>query len=96
MNVIIGALAKQEILDGFAWYDDQQLGLGIRFKSEVLAAIERIILYPEINTEIDTGIRRILVKSFPYMVIYSINRDSIEIIAVAHQHRRPGYWQGGV
>jgi plasmid stabilization system protein ParE len=93
MNVIIGALARQEIIDGTEWYENQQRGLGVRFKTEIKYTIDRIVLFPDINTEIAIGIRRCLVKTFPYMVIYSINKNTLEIIAVAHQHRRPGYWK---
>ena len=93
MNVILGALAKEELSAGCAWYDHQRRGLGDRFKAEVLATIERMVAFPVINTEIDHGIRRCLVKEFPYMVIYAHSADLIEIIAIAHQHRRPGYWK---
>jgi len=93
MQVLIGALARQEIIDGCDWYENQQRGLGLRFKNEIRTTIDRILLYPNINTEIAKGIRRSLVKSFPYMVIYSTQVDLLEIIAVAHQHRRPGYWE---
>ena len=30
---------------------------------------------------------------FPYNVLYSIERDLIVIVAVAHQKRRPTYWR---
>jgi hypothetical protein len=37
MKVVIGALAKEELSAGCAWYDHQRRGLGDRFKTEVLA-----------------------------------------------------------
>ena len=35
--------------------------------------------------------RRLLVKRFPYQLIYRVEGDEIVIYAVAHQARRPGY-----
>ena len=37
--------------------------------------------------------RRLLVKRFPYQLIYRVEGDEIVIYAVAHQKRRPGYWR---
>jgi hypothetical protein len=31
-------------------------------------------------------------KRFPYLVFYRILDADIEIVAVAHEKRRPGYW----
>jgi len=31
---------------------------------------------------------------FPYSILYGINVDMIVIIAIAHLHRKPNYWQG--
>ena len=76
----------------FAFYHHQRRGLGDRFKVEILAPIQRLVAFPAINTEIDHGIRRCLVIEFPNMVIYAHRADHIDIIAIAHQHRRPGYW----
>jgi hypothetical protein len=34
-----------------------------------------------------------LLHMFPYKLLYSIEKNHVFIIAVAHQHRRPTYWQ---
>jgi len=36
--------------------------------------------------------RRCRTKRFPYGLIYRCKGDEILIVAVAHLHRRPGYW----
>ena len=56
-----------------------------------LAKIER---YPEIGEEVRPGIRKILLRRFPYKLIYSLTVDAVYIIAVAHGHREPDYWLG--
>jgi hypothetical protein len=37
-------------------------------------------------------IRREPVGRFPYQVVYARVDDTVYILAVAHHHRRPGYW----
>ncbi|MEK6282758.1 MAG: type II toxin-antitoxin system RelE/ParE family toxin [Acidobacteriota bacterium] len=39
------------------------------------------------------GRRRYLMKRFPYSLVYTVSREEIRILAVAHHNRRPGYWR---
>jgi hypothetical protein len=38
-------------------------------------------------------VRRVPVRRFPFFVIYRERDEDLQIIAVAHQSRRPGYWR---
>jgi hypothetical protein len=40
----------------------------------------------------DRPYRRRLLTRFPYVVFYEVVDDAVEVIAVAHAKRRPGYW----
>ena len=39
------------------------------------------------------GTRRFVLQRFPFSVIYLDEPDFVQIIAVAHGKRRPGYWK---
>ena len=39
------------------------------------------------------GTRKFLLRRFPYGVVYRITKSAIQVIAVAHGRRRPGYWK---
>lgn len=39
------------------------------------------------------GKRRLVMKSFPFAIIYTITGEQLRILAVAHHSRRPGYWR---
>ena len=86
--------AQSELDDAFEWYETQQKNLGGQFIGEFNAAIKRISAYPDSYRLIDSTIRRCLIKRFPYCILYGINVDMIVIIAIAHLHRKPNYWQG--
>jgi len=51
-----------------------------------------IVEFPESAPEIASGIRKCVLRKFRFSLIYSIERDSLLVLAVAHQSRRPGYW----
>lgn len=93
MKVVIGAAARQELEEARSWYERHQRGLGLRFIQTIEATILRSVRFPLANTEIVPGIRRALVADFPYMVIYAVDSEVLQVVAIAHQHRRPGYWQ---
>jgi hypothetical protein len=42
------------------------------------------------------GMRRVMLHRFPYFVVFRELPHKIQIIAVAHAKRRPGYWRGRV
>ena len=93
MKVILGEAAKIELVETIDWYEIQQNGLGKRFAQSLDITKKRISVYPEISSEIAHGIRRAIIKGFPYGLIYSFHDETIEIIAVAHLHREPMYWE---
>lgn len=68
------------------------------FLSEVERVSKLLVEFPEFGTPLDTlpesGKRRYPLKRFPYDLMYRVKGDTIRVLAVAHQHRKPGYWQG--
>lgn len=84
--------AEIELLAEVAYLEDSQPGLGRRFFDEVKRAEGYIAEFPEAAEEIRPGVRKRLIRLFRYSLFYSIERDEILIIAVAHPSRRPGYW----
>ena len=37
--------------------------------------------------------RRLIVRKFPYAIIYELHSSGVVILAVAHGKRRPNYWR---
>ena len=92
MRVIFDDFAKIELDDGKEYYEMEVIGLGKRFKQEVKRAINIIKKMPEIGSPESENIRRYILHKFPYKVLYSIEKDHIYVIAIAHLHREPMYW----
>ena len=80
--------------DATHFYELEFEGLGRKFKDEVKRASLRISEYPKAMSVERGDIRKCLLHKFPYKLLYSIEKDHIFIIAVAHQHRKPNYWIG--
>ena len=61
--------------------------------SEVRRAAGVLLAYPRFGHRFSKRLRRILVRRFPYGLVYRVEPDAIFIVAVAHLRRRPGYWR---
>jgi hypothetical protein len=67
--------------------------LGLRFLDEVEEVIGRILKTPEKWRKIDADVRLCLMDNFPFTIFYRIRGTFLEILAVSHHGRRPGYWK---
>lgn len=60
-----------------------------RFRQRLIASLAGLADYPLAHAEIVPGFRRIALKRFPYMAIYRVVGDVVQVVAVLHQHRDP-------
>ena len=93
MRVRLIPEAEMEFLEAAQWYRDQSSGLDyefIRCIDEAIARIRRTpLLFPVVHRER----RRILVKRFPYAIIFEFVSEEIVIYAIFHFSRNPRRWQ---
>lgn len=86
--------ADAELEDAALFYESRMAGLGKSFAAEVERTIALVREFPEAGSPAGPKLRRVLVARFPYSIVYRQDPDSIVVVAVAHQRRRPGYWRG--
>lgn len=88
----ISRRAEFELEAQFLWYELQRPGLGLEFLSEVESSWSRIRNNPTLYTLWTGDIRRARPHRFPFTVFFSIEPDSIAILAVVHGHKHPRSW----
>ena len=93
MRVDFHPEALAELQLAAAFYEAQRPGLGLRFVEAVQDAAARIQESPDTGRVIDENVRRCLTRVFPYGVLYAVESDSIQVLAVGHLAREPGYWK---
>jgi plasmid stabilization system protein ParE len=86
--------ADDELLAATDWYVDRSLTAATAFLREVAHAITRISEAPQLypRTRVRDH-RRFVMFRYPFDIVYRVLTDEIEIVAVAHHARRPGYWR---
>jgi len=85
--------ADEELREAANYYEKEASGLGLAFLSETHRAVHEIETHPEAWTIVRQSIRKKTLSRFPYSLLYSMESDTILIIAVAHHKRRPNYWR---
>ena len=78
------------------YYEAARPGFGDIFLDDIRHAIDAIRERPELGTNAAYGFRRILVRRFPFSIVYAIESEGVVVVAVSHQRRRPGYWKGRI
>jgi toxin ParE1/3/4 len=85
--------AAEEFSAAAEYYETAISGLGFRFLGAVREVSERVLAHPEIGMGRGNDTRRVLVPGFPYDLVYRVTGELVQILALAHQRRRPGYWK---
>lgn len=91
LDILDQALVEAE--DAARWYADRSPTAAAAFVDEPDRAMAAILRAPETWTPYDHGTRRFLLQRFPYYLVYRTTRAQVIVVAVAHAHRRPGYWK---
>lgn len=88
------AEARRELLDAVAWYEAHRTDLGREFSAVVADALLRIAASPATWPQVGSkGLRRFVLRRFPYTLVYGIESDQVIVVAVAHMRRKPGFWR---
>ena len=85
--------AEDELGQAIGFYEERQVGLGLDFEREVIHGLSYIHEAPDRWPMHKYGIRKYLLKRFPFHIFYLEQPDYIWIVAVAHCSRKPNYWK---
>ena len=96
MKVTFHPAAEAELREAMAFYEERSAGLGQAFGGEVRHAVERVLDHAEAGMEVRPGIRRTVLATFPFSLLYAPSWERIRILAVMHHRRDPRRWESRV
>ena len=93
-------LAADEAEAAERWYRERNEIASARFQRELDRvqreldrAVDLISGRPDTGAPYLANTRRVLLRRFAFFVVYRVRGDNVQVIAVAHARRRPGYWR---
>jgi plasmid stabilization system protein ParE len=81
LRLVFHVAAERELNEVAVYYEKSSVGLGSGFLDDVEQAIDQIKHYPESGYLLNQAVRRVLLRRFPYAVMYSVRRDEIKVLA---------------
>jgi len=90
MNLQILLSSRDDLREGFYFYETQQTGLGAYFLDSVLDDVDSLTIYAGIHRRAH-GAHRLLCRTFPFAVYYEMDasNDTVRIKAVLDCRRNP-------
>jgi len=86
-EVQVRRAAELDIAESQVWYETQQTGLGVEFRSEVSRVIDRLAATPRIYQVVHRDIRRAVVRRFPHLIWYRVAAETVVVLACTYAGR---------
>lgn len=96
MKVRYSAIARRDIREAKAFYRKDSGEAAATFVRAFKHGMRLIRDNPLRGSPYERGTRRYIMDRRPYAIIYSVARESIYVVAVAHHKRETGYWYDAV
>ena len=88
MRIEVLTHAKEDLFDGYVFYERQQAGIGDYFLDSISADIESLLLHHGYHRQF-YGFHRLIARVFPFCIYYRVSDETIFIDAVVDQRRNP-------
>ncbi|MCB9933834.1 MAG: type II toxin-antitoxin system RelE/ParE family toxin [Planctomycetes bacterium] len=93
MRLVVSPQADTDAIRAALWYEERRPGKGYEFLEALEIAYNSIRQFPESRPQVEPGVRRIRIRSFPFHVYYRFRKERAEVLRVVHAHRRPETWR---
>ena len=90
MRIEILDEAQEDLIEGFRFYEDREIGLGSYFLDCLFADIDSLVLFAGIH-QVVYGYHRSLSKRFPFAIYYDVEGELIRVHAVLDCRRNPSW-----
>jgi plasmid stabilization system protein ParE len=85
--------AAQEAESTYDWYAARSAEAAHGFREELRRAIDMVAASPRSWPRYGSRAQRYVFPRYPFTLVYILRGDDVEVVAVAHGRRRPGYWR---
>lgn len=88
MEIRVLETAKEDLREGWKFYEQSSSGLGEYFLDCIQADVRSLQIYAGIHERAE-GFHRMLVKRFPFAVYYLIEGERVDVYAILDCRRDP-------
>jgi len=88
--------ASAEYIESYVWYHERGSHIAEAFEREVEHALAALQEFPDRWPSYVGRWRRILLRRFPFGVVYGVMNNRVVVVAIMHTRRKPGYWKNRI
>lgn len=97
MKIKVSKEAAAELEEAAAWYEEEEVGLGVRLIDAFEHAIQLLRepnppLTPVLGKAASLGAKKLILHRFPFSLVVLRYQQMMVVVALAHHAKRPGYW----
>ncbi|QQR87889.1 MAG: type II toxin-antitoxin system RelE/ParE family toxin [Flavobacteriales bacterium] len=81
--------AREDVAEGYAWYEARREGLGDAFLLEVQRCLAVVLRTPSAFRKVHKEFRQALMDRFPYVIVYRVADEHVVVMRVFHCSQHP-------
>src|ERR1044071_2254863 len=93
MLIRISPEADAELTEAREWYSHHRKDLDLEFMQAIDDALSRVANNPRAFPIVYRTLRRIVVRRFPFAILFEVAVDEVEVVAIFHSRRDPQIWK---
>jgi plasmid stabilization system protein ParE len=85
--------AVEDLIEISDWYRRTAEDLPLRFQQDFETRLAEILEDPLLYAAEEDGLRRVMLRAFPYHIGFVVDGQLVTIAGVIHASRHPGVWK---
>ena len=91
MRLQVLEAARDDLIEGFEFYEDSEQGIGDHFLACLYSDVESLKIFGGIHRRVYKNLHRSLSKRFPFAIYYTVENDTVSVRAVLDCRRNPSW-----
>lgn len=92
-SIELHEIAGDELWDAVDWYDSQKVRLGKEFARELQEVMNLVKVNSHQFPKAFKDKRKAVLQRFPYVVVFEIHGNTVNVLAIFHTSRDPKIWK---
>ncbi len=91
MKIRLHSAAKQDLIEGYHFYESQQQTIGQYFLDSLYSDIDSLVISAGTHQKSHKQLYRMLSKRFPFAIYYKITHEHIQVEAILDCRKKPAW-----
>ena len=91
MKLEILEAAREDLIEGFHFYERSEQGIGEYFLTCLYSDIESLRILGGIHRKVHNDLHRSLSKRFPFAIYYTVEKETVLVRAILDCRRNPSW-----